>query len=146
MIRDRIQEALQELELHSRTLLERVQKLEAGQLCPERPSALSTLLERRRRLWRGLADLSQAHGDLPRAEDLEGVQWQSVLDQLLKRAGGIETVRARLAGAERSLAERIDALRGLDWRPEERELLDALAGNAEDIAGLLENGRPRNSG
>lgn len=133
IVRDDRQVALAELRATAAGLLVRYRALAEADIDPALRAVLGAAVARRAPLVDELGDRARERGENPEAADLELNQYRSVADRLGAWAVGDRFPLNRVADAEQAWQARVRALQGLDWRPQEKDLIGRLLGDSDRL-------------
>lgn len=129
------------IELHARgsELAERYRELLDGEGVPARMrEALAAVVDARSEVLEAVADRLRDRDSLPRAGDPDRAYFGALGDVLGAELG---TLIDRLVQAESSWYETIEEARQLDWAPDDRSAVDAVARHIETSIDRFEGAR-----
>lgn len=92
---------------------------------------------RRRQLLGAIADAARKRGDIPPAGDREINEVHALADRFVTKLLGEEALYQRLLQAEESWQTVLDDALGLEWRSDERKILQALRNESRDTLQAL---------
>jgi hypothetical protein len=119
-----------------RGMLLRYQNLLAGGAAPAE-EALGAIIAARTPLLDRIEDADRTRGDLPPDGDREVNELRALIDGVIGKLFGDDTLQQRLLHTEQHWGELLDSGIGLDWNADELQLLRELqADNRKAIAAL----------
>ena len=137
LIRDPEQAALADLDAFGGGLLQRYKTLLEADVDPRLSAVLKRLVALREPLIEELARREAARNEQPTAAEVEINEIRAAVDRVLGGLFGAQVSGRRIAHSEAEWLERLQQVEGLDWEPQERDLLERLQADAEQALSRL---------